>query len=80
MQEWTWPTDEENAGYIHARALPAIGEWKKCSPEKIEKIVKKNEKLKNQALFLRLIHNLLNNGPRQFQIKKVSLPVCHVCS
>ncbi|RHZ51763.1 hypothetical protein Glove_470g7 [Diversispora epigaea] len=23
-QEWTWPTDEENSGYIFARALPGI--------------------------------------------------------
>ena len=28
LQEWTWPTDEEKSGYIYARALPEIGEWK----------------------------------------------------
>ncbi|CAB4416349.1 unnamed protein product [Rhizophagus irregularis] len=43
LQEWTWPTDEEKIGYIHARALPGIGEWKEWSPEKIEKIVKKQK-------------------------------------
>ncbi|POG58390.1 hypothetical protein GLOIN_2v1790442 [Rhizophagus irregularis DAOM 181602=DAOM 197198] len=41
LQEWTWPTDEEKVGYIYARALPGIGKWKEWSPEKIEKIVKK---------------------------------------
>ncbi|PKY35305.1 hypothetical protein RhiirB3_455932 [Rhizophagus irregularis] len=30
-------------GYIHARALPGIGEWKEWSLEKIEKIVKKRK-------------------------------------
>ncbi|UZO02225.1 uncharacterized protein OCT59_020715 [Rhizophagus irregularis] len=43
LQEWTWPTDEEKVGYIHARALPGIGEWKEWSLEKIEKIVKKRK-------------------------------------
>ena len=43
LQEWTWPTDDENAGYIHARALPGIGEWKEWSPEKVEKVVKKRK-------------------------------------
>ncbi|RHZ51174.1 hypothetical protein Glove_482g8 [Diversispora epigaea] len=42
-QEWTWPTDEENSGYIFARALPGIGEWKIWSTEKIEKIIKKRK-------------------------------------
>ncbi|RHZ82295.1 hypothetical protein Glove_109g253 [Diversispora epigaea] len=40
-QEWTWPTNEENSGYIFARALPEIGEWKIWSSEKIKKIIKK---------------------------------------
>jgi hypothetical protein len=26
LQEWTWPTDDDKVGYIHARALPGIGE------------------------------------------------------
>jgi hypothetical protein len=26
FQEWTWLMDEEKVGYIHARALPGIGE------------------------------------------------------
>ncbi|EXX65763.1 hypothetical protein RirG_130140 [Rhizophagus irregularis DAOM 197198w] len=43
LQEWTWPTDEEKVGYIHARALLGIGEWKEWSLEKIEKIVKKRK-------------------------------------
>ncbi|UZO13203.1 uncharacterized protein OCT59_004708 [Rhizophagus irregularis] len=43
LQEWTWPTDKEKVGYIHARALPGIGEWKEWSLEKIEKIVKKRK-------------------------------------
>ncbi|CAB5332294.1 unnamed protein product [Rhizophagus irregularis] len=35
--------NEEKVGYIHARALPGIGEWKEWSPENIEKIVKKRK-------------------------------------
>ncbi|CAB4382128.1 unnamed protein product [Rhizophagus irregularis] len=43
LQEWTWPMNEEKVGYIHAHALPGIGEWKEWSPENIEKIVKKRK-------------------------------------
>ncbi|CAB4442453.1 unnamed protein product [Rhizophagus irregularis] len=51
LQEWTWPTDEEKVGYIHARALPEIGEWKEWSLEKIEKIVKKRKIEKLNSTF-----------------------------
>ncbi|GES84208.1 hypothetical protein GLOIN_2v1790442 [Rhizophagus clarus] len=43
LQEWVWPTDEEKVDYIHACAVPGIGEWKEWSPEKIENIVKKRK-------------------------------------
>ncbi|RHZ54903.1 hypothetical protein Glove_421g102 [Diversispora epigaea] len=44
--EWTWPDQGENSGFICARILPGIGEWKKWSPVQIEKIQKEriNEK------------------------------------
>ena len=46
LHEWTWPDQGEDIGFICARILPGIGEWKKWSPAQIEKIQKqrKNEK------------------------------------
>lgn len=46
LHEWTWPDQEEDAGFVCARILPGIGEWEKWSPAQIEKIQKrrKNEK------------------------------------
>jgi len=46
LHEWTWPDQGEDAGFVCARILPGIGEWKKWSPAQIEKIQKrrKNEK------------------------------------
>lgn len=38
--EWRWPIEGDEAGYILARALPHIGSWNHFSPEKIEKLVK----------------------------------------
>ncbi|RHZ77227.1 hypothetical protein Glove_184g100 [Diversispora epigaea] len=40
LQEWSWPTDGENVGFILGRSLPGIGDWKKWSPVQIEKISK----------------------------------------
>lgn len=39
--EWRWPIEGEEAGYILARALPHTGSWNCFSPEKITKIVKR---------------------------------------
>src|SRR6266536_1639786 len=46
LHEWTWPDQGEDMGFVCARILPGIGEWKKWSPAQIEKIQKrkKNEK------------------------------------
>ena len=46
LHEWTWPDQGEDIGFVCARILPGIGEWKKWSPAQIEKIQKqrKNEK------------------------------------
>ena|SRR5947208_11763626 len=46
LHEWTWPDQGEDIGFVYARILPEIGEWKKWSPAQIEKIQKqrKNEK------------------------------------
>ncbi|RHZ64643.1 hypothetical protein Glove_321g25 [Diversispora epigaea] len=40
LQEWSWPTEGENEGFILGRPLPGIGEWKKWSPAQIKKISK----------------------------------------
>ena len=32
LHEWTWPDQGEDAGFVCARILPGIGEWKKWSP------------------------------------------------
>ena len=39
--EWKWPIEDNEAGYIIARALPHIGPWHSFSPEKIAKLTKK---------------------------------------
>ena len=46
LHEWTWPDQGEDIGFVYARILPEIGEWKKWFPAQIEKIQKqrKNEK------------------------------------
>jgi hypothetical protein len=46
LHEWTWPAQGEDTGFVCARILPGIGEWKKWSPAQIKKIQKqrKNEK------------------------------------
>lgn len=46
LHEWMWPVQGEDTGFICARILPGIGEWKKWSPAQIEKIQKqkRNEK------------------------------------
>ena len=46
LHEWTWPDQGEDAGFVCAKILPGIGEWKKWSPAQIGKIQKqrKNEK------------------------------------
>jgi hypothetical protein len=41
LQQWTWPTEGEDEGYILGRAMPGIGVWKKWSPNQITKIAKK---------------------------------------
>jgi len=38
--EWEWPTEGQYAGYIRARSLPNIGEWKNFSPVQIQKLSK----------------------------------------
>ena len=38
--EWKWPIEGYEAGYILARALPHTGSWHSFSPEKIAKLVK----------------------------------------
>src|SRR5688572_24898412 len=40
LNEWTWPVEGSHAGFIQARALPNIGEWKNYSPNQIKKIAK----------------------------------------
>ena len=47
--EWTWPDQGEDIGFIYARILPEIGEWKKWSSTQLKKF-KKNEYMKNQIL------------------------------
>ncbi|CAB4376556.1 unnamed protein product [Rhizophagus irregularis] len=46
LHEWMWPAQGENTGFVCARILLGIGEWKKWSPAQIKKIRKqrKNEK------------------------------------
>ena len=43
LHEWTWPNQEEDVGFIYARILPGIGEWKKWSPAQLAKIQKKHK-------------------------------------
>lgn len=38
--EWMWPDEEAEKGYIFARPLPGIGSWIKFSPQKIGNILK----------------------------------------
>jgi hypothetical protein len=38
--EWMWPDEESEKGYIFARPLPGIGSWTKFSPQKIGNILK----------------------------------------
>jgi hypothetical protein len=38
-----WPDQGEDVGFIYARILPEIGEWKKWFPVQIEKIQKRYE-------------------------------------
>jgi hypothetical protein len=37
---WRWPKDGNLAGYIQARELPNIGQWKEFSPTQIAKLTK----------------------------------------
>ncbi|RHZ68621.1 hypothetical protein Glove_294g79 [Diversispora epigaea] len=41
FQQWTWPVEGENEGYIFAQVMPEIGTWKKWLPNQITKISKK---------------------------------------
>jgi hypothetical protein len=43
LHEWTWPDQGEDTGFVCARILPGIGEWKKWSPIQIEKIQKQRK-------------------------------------
>jgi hypothetical protein len=43
LHEWTWPDQEDDTGFVCARILPEIGEWKKWSPIQIEKIQKQRK-------------------------------------
>ncbi|RGB23218.1 hypothetical protein C1646_774835 [Rhizophagus diaphanus] len=38
---WEWPNEGEYAGYICARSISNIGKWNYFSPEKLEKLQKK---------------------------------------
>jgi len=38
--EWVWPDEGVEKGYIFARPLPGIGSWIKFSPQKIGNILK----------------------------------------
>ena len=38
---WEWPNEGEYSGYICARSMPNIGKWDYFSPEKLEKLQKK---------------------------------------
>ncbi|CAG8741800.1 14748_t:CDS:2, partial [Racocetra fulgida] len=40
LQEWTWSTDSEKIGFIAARALPGIGDWKEWSLTNLNNITK----------------------------------------
>ena len=42
---WEWPWDDNNTGYVQARAIPNIGEWNEFMPAKLEKLQKKLKKL-----------------------------------
>ena len=37
--EWVWPDEGVEKGYIFARPLPGIGSWIKFSPQKIGNII-----------------------------------------
>ncbi|RIB00511.1 hypothetical protein C2G38_2051598, partial [Gigaspora rosea] len=39
---WEWPWDDNNTGYVRARAIPNIGEWNEFTPAKLEKLQKKD--------------------------------------
>ena len=39
--EWVWPDEGVEKGYIFAWPLPGIGSWIKFSPQKIGNILKK---------------------------------------
>lgn len=38
--EWTWPDEKGEQGFIYVRPLPGIGVWMKFSPKKIGNIIK----------------------------------------
>jgi hypothetical protein len=38
--EWAWPDEEGEQGFIYTRPLPGIGTWVKLSPKKIGNIIK----------------------------------------
>ncbi|CAG8785421.1 6160_t:CDS:2, partial [Dentiscutata erythropus] len=40
LQEWTWPTNGEKIGFIAARALPELEDWKEWSLANLNNITK----------------------------------------
>ncbi|CAG8739849.1 18719_t:CDS:1, partial [Gigaspora rosea] len=44
--EWKWPDDEDETGFICAHGLPGFGQWNLFSPAKIEKILKDHQIIK----------------------------------
>ncbi|CAG8549658.1 9910_t:CDS:2 [Gigaspora rosea] len=46
--EWKWPDDENEPGFICARGLPEFGQWNIFSLTKIEKIIKSHKIVKLQ--------------------------------
>ena len=38
--EWMWPDEGIEQGFIYARSLPGIGNWIKFTPQKIGSIMK----------------------------------------
>ncbi|CAG8777551.1 3664_t:CDS:2, partial [Acaulospora morrowiae] len=47
FSHWKWPINGENAGFILARALPNIGEWRLFSPTDVSKLTEKKIKKPN---------------------------------
>ncbi|CAG8662514.1 11369_t:CDS:2 [Dentiscutata erythropus] len=70
FHEWAWPQDDD-IGYIYARTLPGIREWKKWSPAQVMKITKNHNLDKKLSLLKTMFHTGTANPQQKMSAQQM---------